>query len=363
MVGAARSIHTARWANALAAEGLDVHLATIHPAGEQHYDPRVTIHALPRAKGAGYVLAAPVLRRLVVELRPDLVNTHYATGYGTLSTLALAGSPVPNLLSVWGADVYDVPLKGPAHEQVVRRNLAAATAIASTSRAMAEQTRRWCADRPILLTPFGIDLDAFPVRESADDVVSADVVVGTVKTLHPKYGVDTLIESFALAHADRPGLRLEIYGEGPQRAELEALAERLGVAGSVRFHGAIPHDQVPGAMRSLDIYVALSRLDSESFGVAILEASASGVPVVVSDASGPAEVTDDGVTGFVVPRDNPAAAAEAIGRLADDPTLRQQMGTAGRHHVEQHYTWQASVDSMLDAYRRTLALAKGGRRG
>lgn len=360
MVGAAHSIHTARWANAMCRAGLDVHLASLTPPGDQRYDEGVTLHQLPRARGLGYVAAAPALRRLVEELRPDLVNTHYATGYGTLAHLALTGSSVPNLLSVWGADVYDVPLKSRAHELVVRGNLESATAIASTSRAMARQTRRWCGDeKQIFLTPFGIDLDAFPLRAEPGTLESQDgeVVVGTVKTLHPKYGVDTLIESFALARATRPWLRLEIYGDGPQRAELEELVTRLGQDDAVRLHGAVPHDQVPAAMRSLDVYVALSRLDSESFGVAILEASASGVPVVVSDASGPAEVTVDEVTGFVVPREDPQAAAEAIGRLVDDPGLRRRMGLAGRAHVEQVYTWQASVDSMLDAYRGTLALA------
>ena len=60
----------------------------------------------------------------------------------------------------------------------------------------------------------------------------------------------------------------------------------------------------------LDVYVALSRLDSESFGVAIVEAAACGCPTVVSDVSGPAEVVEDKVTGIIVPRDNPVEAAD-----------------------------------------------------
>lgn len=359
LVGAAHSIHTARWANGLVSRGIDVHLATIHPLGVQEFDERVTIHKLPAAKGAGYVLAAPALRRLIERLRPDIINTHYATGYGTLTTAALPADQTPYTLSVWGADVYDVPTKSPAHERVVRANLARATTICSTSKAMAEQTRKWVSGKKIFLTPFGINMPDFPLKDLSVVPPDDEVVrIGTVKTLHPKYGVDTLIEAFALVHIAAKNTHLDIYGAGPQSEELEQLAYRLGISDNVTFHGSIPHSDVPAAMRALDVYVALSRLDSESFGVAILEASASGVPVVVSDASGPAEVTENDVTGFIVPRENPQAAADAIVKLAMDPNLRRRMGAAGRQHVEDNYTWEHSLDTMIDVYRQTIALTR-----
>ena len=69
----------------------------------------------------------------------------------------------------------------------------------------------------------------------------------------------------------------------------------------------MPHTSVPQELARLDIYVALSRMDSESFGVAIIEAGVAGRPVVVSDAGGLPEVTIDGVTGLVVPREDPSA--------------------------------------------------------
>jgi glycosyltransferase involved in cell wall biosynthesis len=93
--------------------------------------------------------------------------------------------------------------------------------------------------------------------------------------------------------------------------------------------------------------VALSRADSESFGVAVIEASACGLPVVVSDAGGLPEVVRDGITGAVVPRDNPAQAAAAILSLMRDAAERQQWGQAGRSHVMEHYEWNVCVDRML----------------
>ena len=105
----------------------------------------------------------------------------------------------------------------------------------------------------------------------------------------------------------------------------------------------------------MDLFVALSRFDSESFGVAAVEAAACGKPVLVSDAQGLAEVTRVGETGLVVPKDDVRAAAVALRSLITDKDLRARMGEAGRRHVELCYSWDRSLDLMLDAYRNILA--------
>ncbi|MEL4506334.1 glycosyltransferase [Luteococcus sp. H138] len=361
LVSAANSIHTARWANALVDRGLEVHLASTHDPADQSYDDRVTLHRLPNPRGTGYVAAAPAVRTLVQRLRPDLVNTHYASGYGTLSRIALTGLSVPHLLSVWGSDVYEFPDRNPALAKLLRGNLAAATRVASTSRAMAERTRHF-TDKQISVTPFGIDTERFTPaaqRPARDEGGRDEVVVGTVKLLKPVYGIDTLIRTFVrareiVAAAGGPALRLQITGGGPAEADLRRLADELGLPDALT--GKAPHEQVPDRLRELDIYVALSR--QESFGAAILEAGACGLPVVVSDTEGPAEVTIDGQTGIIIGVDDVEQAAQAIARLALDPALRARMGAAGRTHVEDTYSWSASVDAMLDAYRLTVGEAR-----
>lgn len=364
IVSDAASIHTARWANAMAARGLDVTLASPGGPGQQAYRDDVRVVRLDEGRALHPVLAqaraVARLRRLVARTRPDVVNSHYASTPALLANLAVAGR-LPHLLSVWGRDVWDIPAASPRARALVVANLRAATAIASTSRSMAAQTRTLVDGKQMFVTPFGIDLDTFPPKRHDEADPHAPVRIGTIKTMLPKYGIDTLVTAFATVRAQRPGTTLELYGAGAQRDELEALVARLGVEG-VTFHGPIAHAEVPAAMRSLDVYAALSRLDSESFGVAILEASASGVPVVVSDASGPAEVTVEGTTGFIVRRDDPAAAAERLMQLVDDAALRRRMGEAGRAHVEAEYAWPHCVDLMLEAYDRTIDIHRSARR-
>ncbi len=351
VVSAASSIHTVRWVNGLVGRGHDVHLASVHPVGDHAIDTRVSVHLAPRGGKTRYIVNARWLRSLAADIRPDIVNVHYATGYGLLGRLA--NLDAPTLLSVWGSDVYDSP-KNPVMKRMVQGNLASATRIASTSHCMARVTRELIGhDRPISITPFGVDTDVLTPSEAPKD--DSVIRIGTVKALYGKYGIGELIRAYSRVHEKHPATSLHIWGSGPDEDNLKALAERLVPDGSVEFAGAIPHDRVKDALTSLDVFAALSTLDSESFGVAIIEAGACGLPVVVSDVDGPAEVVDEGVTGLVVPRGDVIASAEALNRLVDDAGLRRRMGMSGRAHVVKEYSWQHSLDLMEEAYRQTVA--------
>lgn len=354
LLAPAISIHTQKWADGLVERGHDVTVATQHPAASwpARNGPRVLV--LPFRGQLGYFLNAPILRRRLRIDRPDILNVHYASGYGTTATLT---GYTPTLLSVWGSDVFDFPRASPIKARLLRRNLTAATRLASTSEVMARHTHELVPSVAApFVTPFGVDTARFapgPQRDSS----SREVLIGMVKALYPKYGVDVLIRALAqvVGAADSPrNIRLLVVGEGPDRANLVALTNRLKLADVVEFRGALPHADIPDVLRDLDIFVASSRLDSESFGVAVIEASASGLPVVVSDVAGLSEVVEDGVTGHVVPRDDPTALALAITSLVDDPHERHRMGSAGRASVEARYDWQRCLDTMLAAYQRTI---------
>lgn len=361
LLSPASNIHTQRWANGLAARGLQVGVASWHEPLEG-YSPEVVHFDLPWKGGKGYFLNGPALRRNLATFSPDLVNAHYASGYGTLARWIRTR---PVLLSVWGSDVYDFPEASPVHRWWLKGNIAHAHGLASTSQAMATHTQRWCKGRrDIAVTPFGIDIQRFAVPASREE--REEIRIGTIKTLLPKYGIDLLIRAFALLKARlEPSLgsrlRLEIVGGGSSRPELESLAASLGVSDVTEFVGKIPHGEVAGRLAGFDVYAALSRLDSESFGVAVLEASACGVPVVVSDVGGLPEVVVDGATGLVVPREDPEAASRALEKLVLSPGGRREMGLRGREHVVGNYSWEKSLDIMLETYQNLLAGSAGGR--
>jgi L-malate glycosyltransferase len=345
------SIHTRRWCSALAVRGHDVTLFTQH-SGTSHLTPDgVKIDCLPFSETAGYFLNAAPLRWRLNALQPSLLHTHYASGYGTTSALV---NFKPSLLSVWGSDVFEFPRQSRLKYELVRWNLRRAQRIASTSHVMAAEVQRLIRgiQKPNI-TPFGVNCQLFRPQQVRN---VETITIGTVKTLTHVYGIDVLIRAFAILrtntrrhNATRASrLRLLIVGDGEHRSEFYNLAVQLGIGAVTEFAGAVPHAQVPSWLSKLDVYVAVSR--QESFGVAVVEASACGVPVVVSDVGGLPEVVRNGVTGWIVPQDDPHALADALSTLVVDGELRQRFGDAGRRFILENFDWDRCVDTMEKLY-------------
>ena len=352
IVAAADSIHTIRWSNAFADRGHDVHLVSLpdHRVHGDKLDERVTLHYLKHAGGKGYILNAVQIRKLVKAIRPAVINVHYASGYGTLVSLAHVH---PSVLSVWGSDVYEFPRKSELNRLLVNYNLRSADALASTSHAMAEQVRRVMRKpaQDITVTPFGVNLDLFTPTGKVHDKAEDTFLFGTIKTLAPIYGIDYIIRAFQLFlqkwnqldNAKKP--HLFICGRG-DKTDYEKLSEELGIAEYVTIENYIPNEQVPEYLRSMDA-VCLGSLE-ESFGVAAVEAMACGVPVIATDADGFKEVIVDNETGFIVPRKDIYAMAEKMWQLYENKNLRVSMGEKGRAHVCKHYNWSQNVDNLLN---------------
>lgn len=348
-LASAASIHTARWANAIAAEGHNVHLLSLDPV-QVRLDPRIYCHRPPFPPKWGYVANWPRARKLLAEVNPDLIHAHYATGYGTLA--ALAGFH-PTILSVWGSDVFGFPNQSVVHKCLLRFNLARADKILSTSHAMAAETAKY-TDKVVEVTPWGIDPVMFRPCPVAGPFDSKEIVIGTVKTLEENYGIQYLVQAFAILRQRHPELLLKllIVGGGRKEAYLKELAQELGIAGCTVFTGRVPHDQTPEYQNMLTISVTVS--NSESYGVAVLEASACAKPVVVSNVGGLPEVVEDGITGLVVEPRNPEQTANAIERLVFDQDLRERMGRAGRDRVQTMYNWNDSITQMLGIYHELV---------
>ncbi|HET9949594.1 MAG TPA: glycosyltransferase [Longimicrobiales bacterium] len=357
--------HTVKWATGLACRGLDVRVVSLPAprAGLEEQYPGVQLEgggvpSWTTLREAGslakilYLRAVSRVRAAVERHAPDVVHAHYISSYGLLG--AIAGVH-PYVISVWGSDIYEFPERSPVHRALIRFALRRADRVCATSHVMARHTAQF-TEKPIDVIAFGVDLRRFVPGRERGPFAEDDIVVGTVKTLHPKYGIDTLIEAFALVRARHPALPLKllIVGGGPQASELRRLVARRGLSSVTTFTGPVPSTEVPRYHRQLDVFVALSN-PTESFGVAVVEAGACGRPVIVSDVGGLPEVVDDGTTGIIVPWNRPEAAAGAIERLVLDPELRARMGAAGRERVARHYDLERNLDQMIGLYRETAS--------
>lgn len=344
----ASNIHSRRWVEGLAGRGYRISLISLKD--HQHTIPfskGIMVYYLPFPTKMGYFLNIPHLKKLLKKLAPDIVHAHYASGYGTLGRLS---RQKPLLLSVWGSDVYDFPEESAWKRKLIIKNLTAADYLASTSHCMAKQTKKYCGEREIAITPFGIDINLF----KPDKEEKKGRVIGIVKTLAWKYGVDILIRAFAALKREFPELKLHIIGDGPMREELQDLAQDLAISSNCHFLGRQEHQTLPAFLNKMDIFCAPSRLDSESFGVAALEAMACSLPVVCSDADGFREVVPAEKAGFIVPKENVNALQEQLRRLIIDAELRKNMGAEGRNHIMKNYSWDKSLDLMDQLYKKII---------
>jgi glycosyltransferase involved in cell wall biosynthesis len=163
--------------------------------------------------------------------------------------------------------------------------------------------------------------------------------------------IDLLLKAFREVLAQFPEARLVIAGEGSLKAEMEALADTLGVSHAVRWPGF--YRNIPRLLAAIDIYVQSSV--NEGLSLSILEAMAAEKAVVATSVGGAKEIIADGETGILIPPGSSAAIAAAVLRLLDDPGRRAAISRAGRARVESEFGLEKMVDEYGAVYRKVVS--------
>ncbi len=324
-----------------------------------HFHP-VRPPAYPQLKHSPYPLA---LTSKIVDVARheglDVVHAHYALPHAASAVLARAvlgqdaGRPPPRLvttlhgtdITLVGSDASFLPL--------TQYSITASDAVTAPSAWLAAATFQ------TLGIPASVQIDVIPNFVDAarfspgGSPARAVPILLHVSNFRPVKRVADVLAVFAALRAERP-VRLRLVGDGPDRPRLEAEVAARGWSRDVEFLGE--QIDLPAVMRDTDLFLLPS--ETESFGLAALEAMACGVPVVASAVGGLPEVVADGETGFLCPVGDVPAMAAAAGRLLDDPALRARLGAAARRRAETQFRLDPAVDSYLAVYRRVLA--RGG---
>lgn len=347
------SPHTMKWVRGLCDSGMSVGLFSLRSSQTDWYQNLDNFTLLYEANSSrnsdsilvklGYLSKLVALRKAIGKFNPDIVHAHYASSYGLMGRLA---QPKKLFISIWGSDVFEFPKKSRMNKRLFQWILKGADRLFSTSRVMAKEIGNY-STKEVTVIPFGIDPNRF--KKKVVKKPSEIFTVGTIKSLEEVYGIDRLIRSFALFYASFPQSECRIYGKGSKESELKRLVEDLQLQGIVKFMGYIDHDRVPEVLSEMDVFCVLSR--SESFGVAVIEASACEIPVIATKVGGLPEVVVDQKTGFLVDQ-NEIEIAEKLQLLASNPSLREELGENGRSFVRQNYDWENNLKLMLEAYRK-----------
>lgn len=354
------SSHTRKWAVSLAQRGYPVGVFSLRKSESNWFSDFPEIKVYDRSgfgKGKfnsnsgsklSYLKLMPVLREAIREFKPDLVHAHYATSYGLLG---VRSGFHPLVISVWGSDIFDFPKASWLNKRLVIYNLKRADRIFSTSHVMKAEVLKY-VNRPVEVTPFGVDTKTFrrnpvPVFPGTEN----KKIIGIIKSLEDKYGIDVLIRAFALVKtAYGSSVKLVIAGSGSRAEAYQLLVKELQLEADVIFTGQLKQEDVPLWHNRFDIFASVSVLDSESFGVSVVEAMACERPVVASAVGGLREVVADGETGILVPPRDEKATAAALLQLLRDSALAEKIGKAGRARVLALYDWEKNLDHVESLY-------------
>lgn len=358
VLGPANNVHTKKFLDYYNSKGIE----TINVSFDTHRDDedrnkwkhvKTEYLAVRFSHKLSYFLTVPALKKILAREKPDIFHSHYISSYGVIGALAAYH---PYIISVWGKDIYEFPNEGKINGKMVRYALQKADVICSTSEVMKIETNKH-TEKNVEVTPFGVDMEVFKPTNNQTD--NGKLVFGIVKTMDEKYGIRFLLEGYAqfremVGNDKYQNTHLKIVGGGPRLEEYEALAEKLGVSDQTTFTGKIPHSEVPAAINECDVFFVPSTVDSESFGVAAVEAQACEVPVVVANVGGLPEVMIDGVTGYIIPTKDSKAIADKMLFFMEHPEEISPMGKRGREHVIEHYRWEENAELMLNIYERIL---------
>lgn len=257
----------------------------------------------------------------------------------------LAGRPlVASLHTSHFLRVSESPLWRPLLRRIVRRadhTFAASEEIAAVATGLAPGTA-------VEALTNGVDTDRFVPGGGEAGEGPPTVVVP--RRLFAKNGVEYMVRAVPDLVRRVPGVVVRIVGDGPERPELETLAEKLGVSESIIFSGSVPHEEMPAVLAAGHVAVLPSLMEATS--VAALEAMACGLPVVATRVGGLPEIVDERVGRLVPPRD-PRALSLAIAEVLSDPA-RAEKGHQARVRVVEQWSNERLVDRHLEVYEGLL---------
>lgn len=193
-----------------------------------------------------------------------------------------------------------------------------------------------------------IDVNA---KKGTLDISQDEKIIGIIARLVPVKDHQTLFLAFKKIRQVNPKIRLLVVGEGPLEQELKNYVSSLSEEKNIIFLGN--RTDVKELLHIMDI-VCLSSIH-EGLSLTLLEAMASARPVIATNVGGNAELVIDGLTGFLVPSQNPDRMAETLAKLLKDEEKRKSMGEMGRRRVEERFNIQGSVKQYEDLY---FSLAK-----
>jgi glycosyltransferase involved in cell wall biosynthesis len=318
--------------------------------------PGVSIERLPGIDRLRWSVVRD-MSRILRKYRPEIVHMHFTPQISPFPWLARIHSVHLNYLTdhISRAEGY-LPKRAAWWKLAVGRALnwpLTALVAVSDYNARSNTTYGLIPKRRVTRIYNGVDLARIsgdPGRFRREHQIPENrAIVLQVSWMIPEKGIEDLLEAARLVLSWNSNVQFVLAGEGACRREYMARVQAGGIADHFTWTGQIEDPLANGVYSAADVVCQLSRWQ-EAFGWMNAEAMACSRPVVATRVGGIPEIVEDGVSGYLVRRRQPAEAADRILRLLEDRELRHKMGACGRRAVETRFNLQRNVAKLLELY-------------
>ncbi len=206
--------------------------------------------------------------------------------------------------------------------------------------------------------PSGFDIGPFlrtensPSERKSLGLSPSNFVVGKIARFFQLKGHDDLFDIAPRLARRIPNIRFLLVGDGVLRKRFERLAKQIGCEQNFVFTGLVPPSEIPSLVGMMDALVHLSR--REGLPRVLPQAMAAAKPIVAFDCDGASEVCLDGKTGYLIEPGDSAKLEERLTKLAEEPTLRSELGQAGQTLVKKKFRIDQLVERQYELYQRLL---------
>ena len=298
-------------------------------------------------------------RRLLKELRPDILHAGWIQGPGLMA--AVSGYH-PFVLMPWGSDILLFPQRSRAFHKITTYTLNRADGVYCDAQLVRERIKTFkdFDDDRIVVFPCAANLEIFQRKQEARDAIRAELgwqdnpILIMTRNLEHIYGIESFLESLPFLLESVPEARVLILGSGSLADKAQNFISSLGLGEKVRMLGRVPNVRIPEYLSAADLYVSNSISDGTS--MSLIEAMACSLPVVVTDIPANKEWVVDGVNGRLVGTNDPNALASTMIQLLADEETRKQYANRNLEIAQNRANWKVNFGKLEELYTNVLDL-------
>ena len=286
------------------------------------------------------------------QWKPDIIHAHWPFPHAYIALGAAKLFHIPLVLNFHGAELLLIRKKKWV-KPLLKFAIGQAQSVFANSSFTAGKIKA-IRDVNVEWSPYGTTLDGdggHPRNAPEAHAVNGKFKVLFVGRHIERKGICYLIEAAKYLPTDK--FEIRIVGEGDLTGKLKQQAAQYP---HVLFTGKLVAPELAREYQEANVFVLPAIVDhkgdTEGLGVVLIEAMESGLPVVASNVGGIPDVVVDNVSGLLVPEKSPAALADAIKRLADDPQLVKQLLEGARNRIAEHFTWDNITRRQIEIYEQ-----------